>query len=187
MLMKKYSLAQLVAIYATYKDLDPKTKTVKCCTCGKTIQINEIEDCFNIWGHYIARSLAPKLKYHPLNSFAQCVFCNAYSDYTNIQEKYDNYMKYRFGDGIKEQLLSAEVKDEEYYKDFYITELIKLSNKFPELLDIVIDKNTGEIKNEGTSKNKIEEQFDTYSPTFKSDLDTLCKCLKTDFVEYNRL
>ena len=96
-------------------------------------------------------------------------------------------MKYRFGDSIKENLLSVEAKDEEYYKNFYTVELIKLSNKFPELLDVVVDKNTGEIRNNSLIKNKIEEQFDTYSPTFKSDLDTLCKCLKTDFIEYNRL
>lgn len=185
--MKKLTLAQLAAIYAVYKDLDPKTKTVRCCTCGKTIQIDNIEDCFRVWGHYIARSIEPKLIYHPLNSFAQCVSCNIYSNPKNMQDSYDKFMQYRFGSDIKIKLLQAEKKDEDYYKGFYITELLKLSSKFPELLDVLVDQNTGEIIENLVIRNGIEKQFDTFSVTFKSDLDSLCKALNSDFIEYNRL
>lgn len=187
--MKKYSLSQLAAIYATYKDLNPKTKTVRCCTCGKTIQINCFEDCYKIWGHYIARSLEPKLKYHPNNTFAQCSSCNVFSDSNEMQEKYDKYMSFRFGSDIKQKLSESEPQTEEYYKNFYTIELLKLSTTFPELKEIFIDETTGEVVDvtELPEENSIEKQFNTFSPTFKSDLDVLCRALNCEYVEYNRL
>lgn len=185
----KYSLAQLAAIYCTYKDLDVKTRTVKCCTCGKTIQINSFEDCFNVYGHFIDRSLEPKLKYHPLNAHSQCVSCNIYANPLEMQHKYYNYMIYRYGNSIKEDLLNAEEKTEEQYKEFYVIELIKLSIKFPELTDIVVDKSSGELLYpvDTSIENDIEKQFNTYSPNFKFDLDNLCRVLNSEYIEYQRL
>lgn len=186
---EKYTLSQLAAIYNVYKDLSD-FKTVNCCTCGKSIHINSFEDCYALWGHYIARSQSRKLIYHPLNSHAQCPTCNIYfSDQNTIEQRYDNYMKYRYGNDIKNRLLHSEEKSEEYYENFYITGLLNLVYKFPELADIVVNTDTGEIKNVKeilVSQNTVEKQFFTFSLTYKQDLDSLSKVLHSDFIEYSR-
>lgn len=184
----KYTLAQLAAIYCVYKDLDKRTHTVNCCTCGKTLYIEQIEDCYGLYGHYIARSLEPKLKYHPNNTFAQCPNCNMQVS-GNIDIAYDNYIRYRFGENFKQKLLVDDsFKDIEYAKQWYITELIKLSQNFTELSNIILDKETGEIfDNIKDTKNPIEEQWDTYSVTYRQDLDILTKTLGVEPIEYERL
>lgn len=187
---KDYTLAQLAAIYCVYKDLSPITHNIICCTCGKTLYIEQVEDCFSLWGHYIPRSVSRKLIYHPLNTHAQCSQCNIYGNKNLVDKRYDEYMIYRYGNNIKEQLLNSKEKTKEYYKEFYITELLKLISKFPELADVVVEKNTGEVlTNLGIidTENRIEQQFFTYSPTYKGDLDTICKTLHVKSIEWERL
>lgn len=184
--MSNYTLSQLASIYCIYKDLSPLTHSVRCCTCGKNIIINSIEDCYNFWGHYIERSVEPKLKYHPLNSHAQCIMCNVQGKGMPIE--YNKYMIYRYGDNIREQLLTSNKENEQYYINLYTTELIKLSTIFSELIDVVVQKQTGEILSSVKQENSIEEQFNTYSPTFREDLDLLCKNLGSDnFIEWEKL
>mgnify|MGYP007106418237 CR=1 FL=1 len=184
----KLSLSQLAAIYAVYKDLSPATRTVRCCTCGKSIHIEQIEDCYSVWGHYIPRSIARCLIYNPLNSHAQCIDCNLYADPKTMQLHYDDYMKYRYGSSVKELLFSEnnQQTEEKYNSEYYMIELLKLSSKFPELAELLIQQDTGEIK-EICSENSIEKQFNTYSRSFKDDLDVLCRTLQTDYIEYQRL
>ena len=187
--MKELSLAQLHAIYSVYRDLDKKTKNVSCCTCGRKIIINSFDDCYSVYGHYIDRSIEPKLKYHPLNAFPQCIHCNVYENNTEIKKKYDTYMRYRFGKNIKTDLINSEAKDDNYYKELYTVELLKLSQDFPELLDILVDRTTGEllIDSENKIKNSIEKQFNTFSRNYASDLDHLCLYLNCEYIEYNKL
>ena len=186
-----YTLSQLASIYCIYKDLSPTTHTVNCCTCGKTLYIEQPEDCFNYWGHYINRSISRKLIYHPQNSFAQCINCNVYNNGNKIiEEKYNNYIKYRYGNDFKNKLLASEEKTEDYYKTYYINELLKLSQKFPELIKLLADSNTGELicnVNIKTYNNDFEEQFSTFSVSYKSDLDILTKQLNTNPIEWERL
>lgn len=181
-----YSLSQLASIYCVYKDLSPLTHSITCCTCGKIIHIEQIEDCFNLWGHYIARSVNRNLIYNPINSHAQCINCNVINQ--GMYNEYKRYMQYRYGENIENILLNADIHDNEYYKNFYITELAKLSSVFPELLNIIVDVNTGEIlPTQQVFENSIENQFYTFSSTYKDDLDTLCKILKVNFIEWERL
>lgn len=184
----RYSLAQLAAIYTVYKDIDPGAKNVYCCTCGRALHIESIEDCYSLWGHYLARSIAPKLKYHPDNAFAQCARCNMQCS-GNIDRAYDEYIKRRFGNNHVSKLISESNRDEEYYKQFYITEIIKLSQRYNELSEIVLDSTTGEIKEDlgVESENNIAQQFDTFSPTFRQDLDILTQAMQTEPIEYERL
>lgn len=183
--INKYSLSQLASIYCIYKDLS-LNRTVNCCTCGKTLHINNIEDCFNFWGHFISRSVNKKLIYYPKNTHAQCVNCNVVLNNSNIHNKYVEYMEYRYGKDIYNELLKVEQQTNEYYVNYYIEELLKLSIKFSELEDIFIDKNTGELIT-SFYENEIEKQFYTYSITYKQDLDKLCKMLKCESIEYERL
>ena len=105
-----------------------------------------------------------------------------------MPNEYDNYMEYRYGSSIKSELLAEPEISLDQYKDFYIEELIKLSNKFPELNDIVINKNTGEVYTDLKESNPIETQFNSYSPTFKSDLDFICKSINSkNYIEWERL
>ena len=184
--MKQYSLKQLAAIYATYKDLDPNTHIISCCTCGKRIHIEQVEDCYNLWGHYLARSISRKLIYHPQNSHCQCSECNIQNK--GMLQSYDDYMIYRYGKNIKEKLLNSENKTEEYYYELYTNLLLELTWQFPELADIIINKLTGEvIYTQTTYANEIEQQFNTYSKTYKQDLDIICKTIGSEFIEYQRM
>lgn len=183
----KYSLAQLAAIYTVYKDLDAKTRTVNCCTCGDSLHIEQIEDCYSLYGHWIARSIEPKLKFHPDSTFAQCPWCNMQVSKT-VDDAYDKFIEYRFGKNHKQDLLQDDrFNDLEFAKQWYIQELIKLSQKFPELQIIVLDSNTGEIFDIiEIIENPIEEQWNTYSVTYKQDLDELTRILGTEPIEYER-
>ena len=100
-----YSLSQLASIYCVYKDLSVTTRTVNCCTCGKSIQITSPEDSFSLFGHYIPRSVSRKLKYHPQNTHSQCSSCNLNTT-LNIDNSYTNYMIYRYGENIKNELFT---------------------------------------------------------------------------------
>lgn len=184
-----YSLAQLNAIYCVYKDLNPDTHTIACVTCGKSIHINNPEQCFELYGHFIPRSVSRKLKYHPLNTHCQCSLCNL-NETQQVKLKYQEYMKYRYGNNIEQELLNSEEKTEDYYKEFYIEELLKLSSKFPELVEILINTNTGELVNvtidDNDYSNNIEKQFHTFSVTYKQDLDSITKILNTQPIEYER-
>lgn len=182
----KYSLAQVNAIYCVYKDLNPNTHTTSCVTCGKSIHIDSFEQCFSLYGHYIARSLEPKLKYHPLNTHCQCANCNMYETPT-VKKAYDDYMVFRYGENIKNKLLAEEPKTEQEYEQFYLNELVKLSTKFPELIEVICDSETGEVYNfEDKLDNNIEQQFKTFSVTYKQDLDELARALGTQPIEYER-
>lgn len=188
---KQYSLAQLNAIYCVYKDLNPETHIATCVTCGKSIYIEEPEQCYNLYGHYIPRSIEPKLKYHPLNTHCQCQNCNL-NETQQVRDSYKKYMVYRYGSNIDNCLRSADKKSDSEYINFYISELLKLSEKFPELLDIVCDENTGEIYSVDTTdsadiSNNIEKQFHTYSMTYRQDLDALSKYANASNIEYERL
>lgn len=187
---KNYSLAQLAAIYTTYKDLD-KNHCVNCCTCGKTIHIQQIEDCYSLYGHFHPRSTHPQLKFHPYNAYAQCCLCNM-SVSSDIDNKYKNYMQYRFGSDYDEKLFkNYEIYlDLEYTKQFYIDELIKLSTYFPELQAIFLDYKTGEVlQNINVQKieSNIESQWETFNVTYRQDLDNFTRELKTEPIEYERL
>lgn len=107
----------------------------------------------------------------------------------NIDIAYDNYIRYRFGENFKQKLLVDDsFKDIEYAKQWYITELIKLSQNFTELSNVILDKETGEIFDTiKDTKNPIEEQWDTYSVTYRQDLDILTKTLGVEPIEYERL
>lgn len=184
--MSEYTLAQLAAIYTVYKDLD-FSRVAYCCTCGKAIHIDKIEDCYSLFGHYIARSVEPKLKLHPYNIHAQCPSCNMR---TNKSKEYDDYMIYRYGKDIKQKLLADDrFLDVEFAKRFYIKQILKLANKFPELAELVVDVETGELKSDVEDYiNPIERQWDDYSITYKQDLDAISKFLKTKrSIEYERL
>ena len=80
------------------------------------------------------------------------------------------------------------VSDSEW-KDFYIKQLLKLSNKFPELISsVLVNEDTGElIEITDVIENSIEKQFNTYSKTYKEDLDRLCKILDIRDVEWERM
>lgn len=186
--MKQYSLNQLAAIYTVYKDLSPTTHTINCCTCGKSIEIKQVEDCYNLFGHFIPRSVNKKLIYYPDNAFAQCSNCNVYQNgNAEIDERYKKYMFYRFGNNIVEKLNKVEQQTKEYYYELYTNLLLQLIPEFPELADVVIDKSTGEvIYAQITYNNSIEQQFNTFSKTYKQDLDTICKVICSEFIEYQR-
>lgn len=185
---QNYSLAQLASIYCVYKDLSPLTHNTVCCTCGKTIHISQIEDCYNYWGHFIPRSINKNLIYYPNNSFAQCITCNVYSNGSkNIEEKYSKYMLYRFGKDIFNELKQVKQQTQEYYREWYINNLIKLISKFSELSEVVLDTETGEVNYTPYFNNDIEKQFYTYSRTFRQDLDIICRTLKIKSVEWERL
>lgn len=189
-MQNKYSLAQLAAIYCTYKDLSVTTHNVVCCTCGKVIKIEQLEDSYSLWGHYIPRSVNRKLIFYPKNSHVQCIQCNVFTNRPKlIQENYDKFMIYRYGDNILDELNSIKQETEDYYFNFYIEELTKLLVKFPELAQVVLDKDTGELKDtfNGVTLNSIEKQFYTFSRTYGSDLDNISKSIKGDYIEYNRL
>lgn len=183
----KYTLAQLAAIYTTYKDLDFNTKTVNCCTCGKSMHINSVEDCFNIWGHYIPRSKEPKLKFHPNNTFSQCPQCNMQFS-QEINKAYDNYIIYRFGKDIKEELQKdSSFADVKYATSFYINKLLELAQQFNELYTVVVNTETGEFFDKvDIIEDPIVEQWNTFSINYKQDLDTLTKLLNTEPIEYER-
>lgn len=193
MAAKQYSLAQLNAIYCVYKDLNPDTHVATCVTCGKSIYISDVEQCFELYGHYIPRSLEPKLKYHPDNSHCQCKDCNL-NETAEVREAYEQYVCYRYGKNKHQQLKqSSSISDSEWLK-FYIEKLTKLSDTFPELIDVIIangnndNVNNGKIIATTTSvNNDIAEQFRTYSKTYRQDLDDLSKALQANFIEYERL
>lgn len=186
----KYSLAQLAAIYTVYKDLDG-TRIARCCTCGKSMRIEQLEDCYNLYGHYLSRSTHPGLKFHPNNTHAQCPVCNLqYSSIIN--KKYHEYMVYRYGEDIDNVLMLDEEKgvygDNDETLNFYILGIIELSQKFPELVDIVVDKTTGEVLDKvELIENPIEKQWNSYSVTYRQDLDSLSHMLYTEPIEYERL
>lgn len=190
---KTYSLAQLNAIYCVYKDLNPETHTINCVTCGKSIYIEEPEQCFNLFGHYIPRSVEPKLKYHPQNTHCQCQNCNL-NETQQVRDRYRAYMIYRYGNDIDDVLKSSEVKTDDEYIEFYVNELVKLSAVFPELLPVVCDTDTGEVlynvsmsPDDNHKENNIEKQFHTYSISYRQDLDTLSKAAGASNIEYERL
>lgn len=187
--IKKYTLLQLAAIYTVYKDLDPITRTVNCCSCGRLIHIDFPEDCFAYYGHFIERSIKRNLILLPENAHAQCVMCNMHTT-EEVRKNYHNYMKYRYGDDIKNKLMNYDkiISDSEW-KDFYIKQLLKLSNKFPELISsVLVNEDTGElIESTDVIENSIEKQFNTYSKTYKEDLDRLCKILDTKNIEWERM
>lgn len=190
--MNEYSLAQLAAIYTVYKDID-NTRTVYCCTCGKPIHIETFEDCYAVFGHYFSRSQHPGLKFHPNNIFVQCPVCNMNFS-SSVEAAYKQYMIYRFGKNIDEQLLQDEkqgkFRDTNEIKNYYVGEIIKLSQKFKELADIVVDNSTGEVISNSDiqeSLNYIEEQWNNYSVTYKQDLDELTRLLRLEPIEYERL
>ena len=186
----KLSISQLHSLYCVYRDLDIGTKTVNCCTCGKLIHIDEPQDCFQYYGHYIPRSVSRLLKYHPYNAHPQCLQCNL-NETIDIRKNYDRYMIYRYGKNIKDKLLSInQTYTEDQYKEYYINELLKLTCNFPKLAKLLIDDDdTGEIINfTQIHENDIEEQFYTFSQTYKQDLDKLCKMLKVkNFIEWERI
>lgn len=182
---KKYTLSQIAAIYTVYKDLDVGTRTVNCCTCGKSIHIEQIEDCYSYYGHYIARSKEPKLKYHPGNAFAQCVSCNM-STSSDIENKYSDYIIKRFGKDYTDKLLNLSAVDDNVYYEYYIKKLSELSLTFPEL-KTVVDINYSLSKSKDLEElNNIVKQWNTFSSTYKQDLDELVKIIKTENVEYER-
>lgn len=186
----KYTLTQLAAIYCVYKDLT-KQHTINCCTCGKLLYIEQVEDCYAFYGHYLARSIYPKLKLHPKNTHAQCPACNLNFS-TQIDNRYKKYMHYRYGDDIDDILKSEQdvFGDNNKTKNFYLEQLVFLTQKFPELYDVVLDTNTGELLDNYSiaygSRNDIEKQWDTFSKTYKQDLDTLTHTLRTEPIEYER-
>ena len=189
-----YTIPQLHAIYCVYRDLDPATRTVQCCTCGKVLHIEQVEDCYAYYGHFIARSTEPKLKYSPINAFPQCIQCNVSCTKT-IDDKYKEYIQYRFGD-IDSYIskMYSEADKFVYDEDFYVHELIKLADKFPELISVIDQtyvkaKNNSSVEkdNSDEAEKSISEQWNTYSNTYKSDLDTLTKILGTEPIEYERL
>lgn len=187
--MHKYSLAQLAAIYCVYKDLDPITKTISCCTCGRLIHINVPEDSYAYFGHYIPRSKNRNLIYHPKNTHAQCPACNMHTT-KEISDSYDHYMMYRYGKNIKNDLMSiSKTYTEDEYANYYINLLLQLSNNFPELLSILTNFDTGEVleSQDVRKNNRIENQFYTYSETYKDDLDRLCKILNVKNIEWERM
>lgn len=184
-----FSLAQLHAIYTVYKDLDKNKRTVKCATCGKTLNINSFEDCYNIYGHYIDRSLQPEIKYHYLNAYPQCPSCNTNTT-SDIKNKFDDYIKYRFNvsniNEFKKELISDKrFNDYNFAYNFYIKELLNLYKDFPELYEVILDVDTGAIV-ETKYESEIEEQWDTFSKSYKQDLDTLVKLLNMENIEYER-
>lgn len=183
--MKKeeYTLTQLAAIYTVYKDIN-LNRTINCCSCGKTIFINSLEDCYNYFGHYISRSKEPKLKLNPYNIHAQCVNCNM-NPTKQTKTNYDNYMIYRYGKDIKNKLLND---DSVYGLEFYMIELYKLSDKFFELKSIFNSDSNRKFIEEYNDCNDIEKQWNTYSITYKQDLDVIARALnlKENF-EYERL
>lgn len=182
----KYSLAQLHAIYCVYRDLDPGTRVVNCCTCGCSLHIEQVEDCYGVYGHFVERSLEPKLKFHPLNAFPQCPNCNMNAS-SSIKTKYEDYMKYRFGSNIKTKLLQDDrFNDFEFAKQWYIRELIEKQQIFPELASVTVDIATGELFDVEEIENNIEKQWNTFSKTFKQDLDELVRILGTEPIEYER-
>lgn len=185
---KNYTLSQLHAIYIVYRDLDVGTRTVNCATCGKTLYINNIEDCYLYYGHRIARSIEPKLKYHPLNAFPQCINCNMQVS-SSIDKAYNDFIVYRFGKDITNDLLQDNrFIDQNYAKDYYINRLLELSNKFPELKDILIDYSTGSLLDtvEKDIDNSIIDQWFTYSLNYTQDLDYITNFMKTEAIEYER-
>ena len=105
----------------------------------------------------------------------------------SIDEAYDKYMIYRYGENIKEDLLQNEGFDEDYIKKWYFDHVVELSQKFPELEQVVVDTSTGELLCIVEIEDKIQEQFETYSKTFKQDLDKLTSLLGTEPIEYERL
>lgn len=186
---KKYTLSQLAAIYNVYKDLNPSTRIVNCCTCGKSLTVLSPEDAYCYWGHFIPRSLNRNLIYYPKNSHAQCTQCNLWTLGNVMYEQYSQYMKYRYGDNIIEELTKVEKQDDEYYLKFYQQSILNLVYKFPELAEIVINTDTGELKDSNDifkQENSIEKQFYTFSTTYKQDLDTISKALNSDYIEYSR-
>lgn len=185
---EKYSLAQLNAIYCVYKDLNPETRIINCVTCGKSIYIDSPEQCYSLYGHYIPRSVEPKLKYHPWNTNCQCPQCNT-NETQQIKDSYRKYMTYRYGMDVDSKMKADAIKTDEEYVNFYIEQLIQLSSIFPELLNIVCDGETGEIKDIATAEveNKIERQFHTFSKTYRQDLDILSKQAGANNIEYERL
>lgn len=187
---KVYTLNQLAAIYNVYKDIDFRTKTVSCCTCGKNIKITQLEDCYNLWGHFVPRSIDRGLIYCPENSHAQCPECNVFINNSHIQNKYTEYMIFRYGKNYKTLFEAFKQKqlDTQQIKDFYVERLLSLLNEFPELSECIgVDLQTGEVKDTIYYSNNIENQFNTYSKHYEQDLDTLCKILRTEYIEYNKL
>ena len=185
MMKSNYTLAQVAAIYCVYKCITPY-HTVSCCTCGRTIEITSFEDCYAVYGHYIARSKAPKIKYHPANAYPQCPSCNMQIS-SSIDNAYDNFINFNFGTSFKEQLMQDDTfNDTEYAKNWYLVELSKLAQKYTELNDIFVDIVTGEFKEIEVKENSIEEQWQTFSVTFKQDLDTITNFLKSEPIEYER-
>lgn len=186
--MNNLSLAQLHAIYTVYRDLDKNKKTVKCSTCGKIIHIESFEDCFNVYGHYIDRSLQPEIKYHYLNAYPQCPLCNTQTT-ENIRKNFDNYISYRFNTNPEQfkhnLIIDKRFNDYTFAYNFYVKELINLYKDFPELSQIIVDINTGAII-ENNYDSEIEEQWDTFSTSYKQDLDTLTKLLRMENIEYER-
>ena len=190
MIKKEYSLSQIAAIYCTYKRLNPGTKIVHCCTCGKSINISSFDDCYNVWGHFIHRSISPYLIYHPLNSNPQCVSCNMqYNE--DISKSYEKYMIYLYGKDIKNKLLDEEseyrFKTNDELFDLYEKLLHNLEGIFPELSNLFYNDKNNDSKCElNYYSNSLEQQFNTYSKTYKQDLDILTKALATEPIEYER-
>lgn len=187
-----YTLAQLAAIYTVYKDLDD-THVIRCCTCGKAITIEQLSDCYPLFGHYISRSIAPHLKFHPNNIHAQCVICNMSTD-KSIDKAYDAFMEQKYGVGYYDRLY-----DDYSYRDldkaacFYKTSLLALIDKFPELKSIFlssIEEGNEKLitaKENGNSTNDLLKQFKTFRHSFRQELDELTKILHMEPIEYERL
>lgn len=186
-LITKFSLAQLHAIYCVYRDID-FAHNVRCCTCGKSMHIEQVEDCFNLYGHYLSRSQYPHLKYHKDNAFPQCPNCNM-SVSSSIDNKYAEFINYRYGEGFTEKLKQDNsFSDKNKALQFYVVELLELSQRHPELYSALVDANTGEvIEIQNVVENPIQEQWETYSPTFRQDLDEITRLLGTENIEYERL
>lgn len=184
----EFTLAQLHAIYTVYRDLDSGTRTVNCCTCGKSIYINNFEDCYAVYGHYVDRSIAPNQKYNPFNAYPQCPQCNLNTT-DKIKEAFKNYVIYRLGYDPESKIKNDKYYNysEQYYKQYYLTELKKLSEKFSELTEIFTDLEEKTEEKEKTITDNIIHQWGTYSDTYRQDLDTITKMLNTEPIEYERL
>lgn len=112
------------------------------------------------------------------------------SSISDVDKQYDDYMMYRYGyTDIKSKLKEDDsFADLDFAKQYYVLELAKLTKQYPELQDIVIDVDTGEllVDNIVIEENPIEKQWNTYSQTYKQDLDSITRVLGVEDIEYER-
>ena len=189
MIKEKYNLSldQLAAIYTTYKDLDPYTRRVYCCTCGRSIKVTSIEDSYKLFGHFIPRSINRNLIYYPYNIHVQCYNCNMNSN-NIIHDKYKNYMIYRYGEDIFSILNTVVSRSDEFYRKYYIYKLYYIISKnFKEIYDMFFNNSRFQMNIRKFEDNLSYQFFNSYSATYEQDLDNICKLIGSkEFIEYER-